>query len=88
MRLHMYVFVFAVFLTVLLGVHAEPDSSDKSEPALEGRGLCIRPNMPCGRSVPCCSNESYNRPCICSLIGTNCTCRKTASEILGGWFSK
>nr|AKT09006.1 putative neurotoxin LTDF 10-02 [Dolomedes fimbriatus] len=87
MRPNIYVFVFAVSLMVLFGVHAEQDSSDYAELTLEElRSYCAGAYKTCSKAVKCCKNGFYKRTCYCSTpAGTNCKCKKTLREIAGGW---
>nr|AKT09005.1 putative neurotoxin LTDF 10-01 [Dolomedes fimbriatus] len=90
MRLNIYVFVLAVSLIVLLGVHAERDSNDNAQLTLEEpRRFCAGLSRTCSKTIKCCKHGSYERVCYCSTpAGTNCRCKKKSSEIVSGWLGK
>nr|ALJ10870.1 cystine knot toxin [Dolomedes sulfureus] len=81
MWVKMQLLLFAVFLIILLEVHADQDSSEITELA---RGTCAGLYKECDAPrLPCCDN----RVCKCSFAFTNCKCHKRPSQLIADLFS-
>ena len=73
-------FMLAVTLIVLIGVHADTNADENAEVAQEQARACVDVYNECWYPTkPCCKN----RPCKCNFAMTDCRCKKTLGELFG-----